>query len=153
MSGSSRLLRLKRARLFARQGGLCYWCKQQMVLLNFAGQGKVKHRPPNMCTLDHLEPRWHPLRGKFPGHRRIVAACDKCNGERDRQQLAQIPRELVRLSASDGVRARELVKLHADALRQLFPVIEPPKERVFTFRPQEPAPLRVTIAEMLVPRT
>ena len=115
---------------------------------------KMKQQPPDMCTIDHLEPRWHPERGNFNGSLRKVAACMKCNNDRDRQQLAAIPVELLKVAAEQGIRAPTIAQQHADKLRSIFPLIEnpfQPKGRVLTFAaPPDPKPLRVPLGEMLI---
>lgn len=127
-----------RKRLYETQKGLCFWCGLSMVLIENA-PSKVKNPPDNMCTIEHLESRWHPERGNFNGSFRKVAACLKCNNDRDAKQLATIPRELLDSTKYRGIKARELVRNHVDKLRPLFPVIVNSvqrQERVFTFEPK-----------------
>lgn len=68
----------------------CHWCKLPTVLLDRSGDKKIKRRPDE-ATIDHLDPRHSPERGKHEGEFRRVLACLKCNGERDKQQLAAMP--------------------------------------------------------------
>lgn len=87
-NGHQRIKKL-RERLFRAQRGLCYWCKQPMVL----NPRKIRHQPdpPNMCTLEHLHDRFSPLRGV--GEKKNVVACKKCNNERGARNQAAIARE------------------------------------------------------------
>lgn len=50
-----------------------------MILAKVAPPTKTKPHQPNLCTLEHLYGRGHPLRGT-PGA--TVAACFKCNREK-----------------------------------------------------------------------
>lgn len=152
MSGDPKQKRRQRARLFNRQGGLCFWCKKPMILLNLAGVSVKKKFPPEMCTIDHLEPRWHPQRGQFNGEPRLVAACLKCNNERDRQQHAQLPRELIHAAAA-GAKARDLAREYQDEISHIYPVIPVPKRKPLnvTFEPEpkeNPGSLRVQLGEL-----
>jgi hypothetical protein len=120
-------------------------------------EGHLKEPPDDMCTLDHLEPRWHPKRGTFNGHMRIVAACRKCNNVRDKEQLRLIPPELLRAAGSGSMSARELALQHAQELAPIFPVIDPPNGRGaapgrhFTFHENvgAPVPYKVTIEQII----
>ena len=131
MSGSSSgpKNRRKRMRLYHQQGGLCFWCHEPMQLLTAAEcQARERNLPQNLCTLDHLEPRWHPERGKYPGALRVVASCLACNNKRDRELVSKIPREILH-RASRGERARELVNTHQKELAAIQPHIPAPKPR------------------------
>lgn len=152
MSGSGQRNRKKRARLFELQGGICFWCKLPMRLLDTTGQN-LSHQPKDMCTLDHLEPRWHPERGTHAGNYRLVAACFKCNNTRDQELHRLIPRELLH-RASAGERPIHLAAANASRLAPLFPASNLPKRRTicFTFEPKPVfsaavTPLRVPLAE------
>jgi len=80
-----------REKRFRQQNGLCYYCKQPMVL-NPQVQRHTKH-PPNQCTIEHLYDRFHPMRGKSPGKTNLVAACWKCNNEQSQKRHAELARE------------------------------------------------------------
>ena len=156
MSGSNRARRRKRYALFKMQKGLCFWCKQPMRLLDLGTLRRAKKLPHDMCTIDHLEPRWHPERGRYEGAGdfRLVAACLKCNNERDRELHKLIPRELLH-KASMGHKPIILAKEHADVLAPLFPEVMVPKPRAlrFTFEPESKlgaaaGPLRVALGEL-----
>ena len=67
-------------RLFAQQGGLCHYCKEPMTLERPTRHKKVAD---NMATIEHLEDRYDPNRGKFAGQKRHVVACHKCNNGRN----------------------------------------------------------------------
>jgi hypothetical protein len=83
--------------LFKRHGGLCYWCRQPMILI----KGNIPHvpDPPNRATIDHLDDRFSPQRGKMirnaPQTLRHVAACRKCNMERGKRSEQSQPREVL----------------------------------------------------------
>lgn len=125
-----------------------------MLLMDNAGKGRIGKIPLEMCTLDHLEPRWHPLRGKL-AHQgwRLVAACHRCNGERDREQLKLVPPELLQKAAA-GHKPIELAKAHAELLHPVFPTIGVPQRQAlrFTFEPKPRVvsePFRVSFAELI----
>lgn len=64
--------------MFAKQEGLCHWCNGPMVLLH----GVCTYPPKNLATIDHLDSRLSPERGKHSGKLRKVAACWECNNKR-----------------------------------------------------------------------
>lgn len=82
--------RAKRRRLF-KHNPLCHWCHQPMVLIE-RGPGKPNVKVnPDEATIEHLDARHSPERGKHPGEVRQVLAHHRCNNERDRQQTAALP--------------------------------------------------------------
>lgn len=86
MSSLTRNQRKRRqlAHLFGQQKGLCFWCKKLMHLGELAQRTSSPH---DLCTLDHLDSRLNPMRGKRPpGEVRHVAACWKCNNERANEE-------------------------------------------------------------------
>lgn len=88
-------LRRRRRALFHEQHGLCWWCKQPMVL----EPPIERHRPMplRMCTVDHLRDRFDPSRRrKAIGDRRLVASCWQCNNDRGNQRQAEQPIEMLR---------------------------------------------------------
>lgn len=70
----------KRRRIFREQSGLCYWCRQPMVIVE--KQDQRTDWPNDMATFEHLDPKGDPNRGRIYHQRRIVLACYKCNHER-----------------------------------------------------------------------
>jgi len=113
----------QRLKLFTEQKGLCYWCKQPMRILKMKPH---KPAPPDLCTIDHLEPKFHPQRGTFAGKMvlRRVAACRKCNNERDKEQQAKIPRHIIQKASHQGIKARQLARMHADELKEAMPLLQ-----------------------------
>ena len=92
---SKRIIR-RRAALFREQGGLCYWCKRECVLIVWIPKRKVAI-PRNLATLDHLRDRFHPGRQEpARGDKRYVMACWECNHERGRQSVRSQPIEELR---------------------------------------------------------
>lgn len=74
----------KRLRLYEFQGGKCFWCNGEMILV----KGHIEPQPANLATLEHLDDRLDPARGSFVGERRVVLACYRCNQKRRRYGLA-----------------------------------------------------------------
>ena len=74
----------KRVRLYFEQGGLCYYCREEMWLQRMPAQieGPL---PKKLCTFEHLDDRFSPNRGKLPGQKRVVAACAECNAKRGKE--------------------------------------------------------------------
>lgn len=92
MASSRKYFKARRGRLFQKQGGKCYWCKCDMIDLDYTGRnGPI---PDNACTLDHLRDRLDPERSR-PGlfEKRWVAACRACNHKRGRDRLMSLPIE------------------------------------------------------------
>lgn len=81
------------ARLFSEQNGRCCWCNGEMIPTN----GKhIKHQPANLATLEHLDDKWSPMRGKWPpGTKRRALACRKCNNDRSNTRQSGQPIELL----------------------------------------------------------
>jgi hypothetical protein len=77
-TGSESRARYKRRRrnLFKKQLGMCFYCGEKMLL---AADGN----DPRRCTMEHLYPRGHPLRGANIGPA-TVAACFSCNHKRSK---------------------------------------------------------------------
>lgn len=84
--------RRQRTLLWRQQNGLCHWCNQPTRLLKLNG-GKV---PDDAATIDHLDSRLNPERGKHKGELRHVMACSKCNQQRARQEELATPIEVIR---------------------------------------------------------
>lgn len=107
-------LRRQRVKLFHKQDGKCHWCAAQMVLVKVINP-KDLDKTPRLCTLDHVDSRWSPERGKHNGERRHVAACIECNKRRNDEDHAAAPRELLwarsgsyPLSYEEVVEARQM---------------------------------------------
>lgn len=89
------------ALLFRRQNGLCHWCKRLMVIFDKALHG-IRHTPlpDDLATIDHLDDRFSPERGKRPGEYRRVLACNACNRKRGQESQAARPIEELRARAA-----------------------------------------------------
>lgn len=74
MAWPKQLDALRRAVLFAEQGGLCFYCGVPMKAPPF-----TRPRSPRDATLEHLIPLSEGGRRGFPNE---VAACNDCNGRR-----------------------------------------------------------------------
>lgn len=85
-------LRRQREWLYQLQGGRCYWCGVFMTLPAYPPE---RHRrpPPNEATIDHLDSKYSPERGRHFGEYRHVAACWDCNGRRNTAEQATVPRD------------------------------------------------------------
>lgn len=74
-------LRTQRARrryaLFIRQERKCFYCGIEMVW--HSGPKPPAQHAKRACTLEHLDDRLSPERGKHSGEERTVAACWSCN--------------------------------------------------------------------------
>lgn len=70
----------RRQKLFNKQRGKCYWCGKQMRMGEVRDGGRAPH---DLCTIDHVHPRWSPQRK--PGEAApVVGACFQCNNARSR---------------------------------------------------------------------
>lgn len=94
--------REKRWLLFKKQRGRCFYCAGEMVIRYGDQQQKAR---PDECTLEHLDSRLDPERGKHSGKRRIVAACRRCNHARGEAQVAALPLEELRRRSALGAQA------------------------------------------------
>jgi hypothetical protein len=87
----SKSLRKQRTRLWLINP-YCYWCGVKTILPSKYWKGPTA---PNVATIDHLRPRHHPLRREPAKNQEVrrVLSCFKCNNDRDREELAKLPRE------------------------------------------------------------
>lgn len=73
-----------RERLYHEQGGLCFYCKQPMILM----PGPFgKRAPGKMATLEHLQPI--SKGGRRSPSLNCVAACVSCNQKRGTRSVAK----------------------------------------------------------------
>lgn len=95
---------LQKTQLYRRQKGLCYYCKRFMRLQKWPPEyGKC---PPDLATLEHLDPRGHPDRGRRVGEYRRVLACHQCNAAENRRfQSSLTPEQLAWIQAPRQSRA------------------------------------------------
>lgn len=93
--------RKQRIGLFLKQKGKCHWCQCEMLL----AYGHLKKQPANLATIDHLDDRFSPERGKHYGEYRRVLACAQCNFDRGKSSQAAQPIEVLR-NRSQQHRAR-----------------------------------------------
>ena len=99
MANNTASKRRQLARLFKIQNGLCFWCRKPMTL-----ERPQRHQKPNprMATIEHLDDRFAPWRGKFSGELRRVVACYECNNHRGSAIQAGVPVEVLRQRAGRG---------------------------------------------------
>lgn len=83
--GSAQKRRLKR-NLLTLQGGRCFWCGRNIHLDKDNGRFSDW-----LATLDHLDERDSPNRGRFTNvmQRRRVLACLRCNNDRAAKPLPE----------------------------------------------------------------
>src|ERR1043166_4619610 len=85
-----------RFELYAKQLGLCWWCDCQMVAVV-----EGKKLSWNSLTLDHVYSRLDPRRKL---DKTSVAACNRCNQRRSREDLQAFKAENRRRSLAKKVR-------------------------------------------------
>lgn len=73
-TGTHQRVKNWRETAFRRQGGLCYWCDEPMLLI--AAQDH-----PRFCTAEHLVRK---ADGGKNSYTNVVAACFECNNGRHR---------------------------------------------------------------------
>ena len=101
MSTNGRLSR-QRLRLCFEQLWECWWCGRLVQIVE-CNDGKL---PDDAATIDHLDSRLNPLRGKSRGRRRVMA-CHACNHERGAIEEACMPIEQLRQRARSGRNRRQ----------------------------------------------
>lgn len=86
---TGRSKRRLRERLFQRQDGKCYWCKEEMELEHFVNTklGNLKENP-RFATIEHLLPKY---RGGLNGADNCVAAHAHCNHKRPQKKWPHDP--------------------------------------------------------------
>lgn len=83
---NSKKARRRRENAFREQDGLCWYCKQPMVIRVL----EPGTRPPDdTCTLEHLRPRGHPDR-RPSDYKANVAACWLCNQVEGQKHSAEL---------------------------------------------------------------
>jgi len=87
---SNNAVHRQRAQLFFRQKGKCHYCGCDMVLM---WRIPPYFRPPNLCTVEHLNDRNGGPRPDLQGEFLRVAACNQCNFERGAESQARQPIE------------------------------------------------------------
>lgn len=101
------LLRMLRSTACRKQRGRCYWCNGLML------QGQQHQLHPNYATAEHLVPVYAGGLTK-PGN--IVAACAKCNNERNTETNRTKIKGVVFTSGDDTPRSPfEKLKMKKDA--------------------------------------
>lgn len=84
MSATSQF-RSQRERMW-RNDPRCHWCGCRTVLPPAGAGSHRKNIPTNEATIDHLDSRLSPDRGKFNGCYRRVLACLRCNNRRNDEE-------------------------------------------------------------------
>lgn len=87
--------RRRKLRLYERQNGKCWWCKERMSIGH-------QHRPrvpipDDLATMEHLDSRMSRSRGTAEyGEERTVLACNRCNNLRASLEMAITPKSVLR---------------------------------------------------------
>lgn len=81
----------KRVKLWKMQAGLCHHCNGKMRLVRFTNKSCIS---PKDATLEHLDCRFSPKRGRSKGKLRVVASCWQCNFDRGKEIEAATPNEI-----------------------------------------------------------
>lgn len=87
----TRYLRNRRRKLW-EEYPYCRFCSVLTVLPEDCPPGKA---PPNQATIEHLDSRYSPERGKMAGERTTLA-CWKCNNTRNCHEQRRVPIEVRR---------------------------------------------------------
>lgn len=93
----------RRDRLF-RKHPFCHWCGRRLICpRSLTVNGRLpKGYVPNMATIDHIDSRLSPERGKHPGKVRTVLSCRKCNELRAAAEVERIGIEEERRRSGRG---------------------------------------------------
>ncbi len=76
------------ALMFRKQKGLCYYCGKAMVMTN----PDLRNQPRSVATIEHLIDRYERPHGKHAVSD-TVAACWKCNNQKNAERQKEIPIE------------------------------------------------------------
>ena len=88
--GDTKRLRRRKAKLWERQKGLCFWCEREMLFTI----GRGGEQPSEVATIDHLRTRYASNRSEPPRdscEERTVLACYRCNHKRGAEATAAVP--------------------------------------------------------------
>ena len=97
----SRSQRARRRNKLWERDPHCRFCGVETVLPENVPEGPI---PDNMATIEHLDSRNNPDRGKFCGQERTTLACFKCNNDRNKEEVKKIPIEKRREISKRGHR-------------------------------------------------
>lgn len=95
---STKSLAKKRERLW-NEDPHCHYCGVETILkpchLKREWLAMSWDERNRLATIDHIRPRHHPDRTKppEPGETLLVLSCWRCNNDRDKQELAEKPKE------------------------------------------------------------
>lgn len=108
-NGSKWITKARRARIYARDGWRCVWCRDRVI----NGDGP---RPNGVrrATLDHIVPR---KQGGTNVTHNLITACDRCNSERGELTVFAFAQRLARGSWCCDI---------ADTLARVIDAIERP---------------------------
>lgn len=87
------------ARLYDKQNGLCFYCGEQMIVVDTA---TLRRLPPKAITQDHLLPK---SKGGTRAAHNIVGACWQCNHRRGTDDWAEFKARFAAPLRSDDSKA------------------------------------------------
>lgn len=90
--------RRQKAALYWHQSGLCYYCAVPVLLKEWP---RRLRQPDHLATLEHLDHKFSPERGRHQGEYRRVLACRRCNEIKGRQDAAMLARVDLGAGAED----------------------------------------------------
>lgn len=102
MANSSRLAR--RRRKLWLEDDRCRFCRKPTLLAEFCTKKIVAQNRDRLATIEHLDSRYNPDRGKSENEERTTLACWRCNNDRNKIEQELMPREILHERSSHGRR-------------------------------------------------
>lgn len=126
----------KRDRLMRKQSGLCYYCRCKMIVMPPTHRGRL---PDDAATIEHLDDRYSPERGKHFGEYRIVLACNRCNNERNKAREKEVGAAELTRWAKHGLDRKRILRLTGHLLPRNPHAHEQPRSQTSARDPNKDA--------------
>lgn len=105
MSRRNRQSRLARRRMkLWLEDDRCRFCRKPTILAQFSTAEVVARNRDRTATIEHLDSRYNPNRGKSENEERTTLACWRCNNDRNKIEQESIPKEILHERSSHGNR-------------------------------------------------
>ena len=100
VSNSNRLAR-RRLKLWL-EDDRCRFCRKPTLLPQFCTKEVIARNRDRMATIEHLDSRYNPNRGKSDNEERTTLACWRCNNDRNKIEQESIPKKILQERSSHG---------------------------------------------------
>jgi hypothetical protein len=118
-----------RAHLYRKQEGICHWCKEKMLLVDFLYNVRnISNNQSDVATFEHLQDDWAIPNGKDHTTVNIKLACAGCNQSRAELRHRVFMEYLLKEFGGDRLAMHEFIRDKKP--RALFPKIVKDREEL-----------------------